>query len=258
MLDYITAIRSESARFSELLRSTNPAIPVPSCPGWSAADLFWHLTEVQYFWASIVEGLLLDPTSVSDLTRPDDRSLADLFTTESARLVEALESRNPKDQCWSWHAAGDNVGWVQRRQAHEALIHRVDAELAAGNDPAIDESLAADGVDEILATFLDAGDLPEWAQFVPNRSSARVAVDGGESWSFVLGRFRGTSPNTGTNYDEPALRLEDVTEPATLISGQASDLDRWLWGRGPLDPITVTGDPEIPSFVRGAAAAGTQ
>ncbi|WP_408647157.1 maleylpyruvate isomerase N-terminal domain-containing protein [Tessaracoccus coleopterorum] len=27
---------------------------MPSCPGWSAADLLWHLTEVQLFWAAVL------------------------------------------------------------------------------------------------------------------------------------------------------------------------------------------------------------
>ena len=258
MLDYLNALRHESARFGELIRTTNPETPVPSCPGWTAPDLFWHLTEVQYFWASIVDELLANPESVPELARPNDAELGDLFDSHAARLVEALLRRKPTDQCWSWHDAGHSVGWVQRRQAHEALIHRVDAELTAGNQPSVDEDLAADGIDEILAAYLDASDLPEWATFAPDGSSARIAIDPDMSWSFVLGRFQGTSPNTGNNYNESALRLEVVAEPSALISGRASDLDLWLWGRGPLDPIAVTGDPGIPRFVRAAAAAGTQ
>ncbi|MCP4967824.1 MAG: hypothetical protein GY926_21640, partial [bacterium] len=61
MIDYHTAIGTESARFTSLVRNTDHAAPVPSCPGWSAADLTWHLLEVQYFWASIVADLLRTP-----------------------------------------------------------------------------------------------------------------------------------------------------------------------------------------------------
>lgn len=258
MLDYIASLRSDSARFTDLIQLTDPTIPVPSCPGWSASDLFWHLTEVQHFWATVVDGLLADPKSIPELSRPNDAALADVFATQSARLIQALQRRNPADECWSWHGTGHNVGWVRRRQAHEALIHRIDAELAAGNVPSVDETLASDGVDEILTTYLDAGDIPNWASFVPDGTSARIAVDGGVSWTLVLGRLRGTSPASGNTYDDPALRLEDVAEPATVISGRAPDLDLWLWGRGPSDPLQVRGDETVVARVRSAAAAGTR
>lgn len=258
MLDYINSIRSNSARFSELIRVTDPAAPVPSCPGWSASDLFWHLTEVQYFWATIVAGLLTSPQTVSELARPGDAELGDLFDAQSARLLHAVQHRNPTDECWIWHESGHNVGWVRRRQAHEALIHRIDAELAAGSETAVDEELAVDGVDEVLTIYLDASDLPEWATFLPDGSSARIAIEGGDSWNLILGRFEGTSPNTGNTYDEAALRLEEVAEPSTLITGTGPDLDLWLWGRGPLHSLQVSGDAVVPDRIRAAAAAGTQ
>ncbi len=258
MIDYVAAFRSESARFSELLRLTDPEAPVPSCPGWSASDLFWHLTEVQYFWATIVAGLLDGPEAVAELVRPSDGELGDLFDAHSARLLQALRDRTPSDECWSWHDSGGNVGWVRRRQAHEALIHRVDAELAAGNAPVVDATLAEDGIDEVLAVYLDASQIPEWASFHRNDSSARLTSTGGASWTVELGRFVGTSPNTGNTYDDPALRLGNETRPDLDLVGAAADLDLWLWGRGSLDPITVTGDRELAEFVRAAAAAGTQ
>ena len=42
------------------------------------------------------------------------------------------------------------LGFWTRRQAHEALIHRVDVELAVGAPSAIEPRLAADGIDEML------------------------------------------------------------------------------------------------------------
>ena len=50
---------------------------------------------------------------------------------------------------WSW-ANDQTAGFSYRRQAHEALIHRLDAELAGGERTAIDARLAADGVGEVL------------------------------------------------------------------------------------------------------------
>ena len=258
MLDYIAAIKSESARIGGLLRITDPAAPVPSCPGWSASDLFWHLTEVQHFWATIVEGLLAGPESIPELARPNDASLGDLFDNQSDRLVTALRRRDPADQCWSWYHAGHTVGWVRRRQAHEALIHRVDADLTTGNKPQVDAKLAGDGIDEILTVMLDATDLPEWATFNPDGSSARIQTQAGDSWTMLLGRLNGTSPTTGHPYNDAALRLGEASQPSVVIAGNAADLDLWLWGRGPIDALDVTGDHDLALLVRAAAADGTQ
>ena len=35
--------------------------PVEHCPGWTVADLVWHLTEVHWFWAKIVAELPSEP-----------------------------------------------------------------------------------------------------------------------------------------------------------------------------------------------------
>ena len=48
-------------------------------------------------------------------------------------------------------------------------------------------------------------------------------------------------------------------EPAdATVSGPAWDLDLWLWGRGPLDGLTVTGDRAVVDRFRALVAEGTQ
>ncbi len=260
MIDYVAAIRSESARFGELIASTPMDAPVPSCPDWTVAELAWHLTEVQDFWGSIVEALARDPDSTVPVERPVDDSLPALFDARSARLIDALAARSPDEACWSWYHAGHTVGWVRRRQAQEALIHRVDTELAAGAPSAIDPILAGDGVDEILRVMLDVGVPGEWASYQPDGATATIeTADDWRTWSMDFGRFKGTNPESGNTHDLPALRLIDpVDEPTVRLRGSAADLDLWLWGRGPLDPIAVMGDPAIADQLRATAADSTQ
>ncbi len=260
MIDYAGVIRGESARFHDLISRTAIGAPVPSCPEWTVADLAWHLSEVQHFWASIVGGLLQDPESVQRIDRPADADLAGLFGRVSANLVEAVERRHPDDECWSWHDAGHSVDWVRRRQAHEAFIHRIDAELSSGGSFDVDPVLAADGVDELIGVFLDAGDIPPWATFQPDGSTAIIDIDGGAAaWVMDLGRFRGTSPDSGRSSDEEALRLiAAVDRPTAVLRGSGTDTDLWLWGRGPLDSLNVEGDPAVADKIRAAAVAGTQ
>jgi hypothetical protein len=45
------------------------ALPVAGCPGWSVADLVWHLLEVQQFWAAIVAGASALPSGSPGGTR---------------------------------------------------------------------------------------------------------------------------------------------------------------------------------------------
>jgi hypothetical protein len=71
MIDHLRHLSTESARFREALEEVDAEAQVPSCPGWTAADLLWHLTEVQHFWGSIVAGRLQDPAGVGDLLRPE-------------------------------------------------------------------------------------------------------------------------------------------------------------------------------------------
>lgn len=259
MIDYLEAIRQESLAFASAARSGDLDDSVPSCPEWTLADLIWHLTEVQYFWASIVDGLLQDPDEVPPLDRPGNQALLAAFDAQANRLQTALTSRQSDQGCWSWHDEGHNVEWVRRRQAHEALIHRVDAELVTGPPSPIDHELATDGIDEILRVSIDVDNPPEWASFDEDGTIATIATTGGASWTMRLGRFMGDSPNSGISHDFAALKLtDDTVVPTATIRGRSDDLDLWLWGRGQLDALTIEGDATVAANVRAAAAAATQ
>ncbi len=45
--EYVTHLARDSARFVSVLRTTPAGTRVPTCPGWDADDLLWHLAEVQ-------------------------------------------------------------------------------------------------------------------------------------------------------------------------------------------------------------------
>ena len=264
MLDFVAWVAAESDLFNQSLRRIwdgpeDPgSVTVPSCPEWSAADLAWHLTEVQYFWASIVEGLLLDPASVDQLERPGDDSLLTLHAEQADRLVQLLADQEPAQPCWSWHEGRQDVAWVRRRQAHEALIHRVDAELAgavvAPHDGApVDEALAADGVDEMLTVMLDIGEPPSWGRFERDGSSVALEVPG-HRWNFGFGHLDGTDSD-GVEHHLPAIELLDtLDDPALVISTTAVVLNLWLWRRAELTDATMTGDTALATRLYDLAA----
>ena len=245
--DYLRLLESESARFRSVLEATDPSARVPACPDWDAADLLWHLAEVQWFWGSIVLSRPEGPEhGFEEPERPE--AYADMlgaFDEQSQRLVRALRDADPADSAWTW-SQEHTVGFIYRRQAHEALIHRLDAEQTAGQVTALDPRLATDGVDEVLGVMI--GGCPPWGEFTPDGNGVRVRIeDTGAEVLATLGRFVGTDPRDGTAYDDDDIGVvaELPAEPAVTVSGTAGDLDAWLWRRGPADRVTIEGDGDI-------------
>jgi uncharacterized protein (TIGR03083 family) len=259
-LDYVGYLSRESTRFAEVLRDVGPDEPVPSCPGWNANDLLWHLGEVQWFWAAVVrEDVTRERAEELKPPRPADRDgLLAFFEGASHSLEEILAATPPESAAWTW-SDDQSVAFIRRRQAHEALIHRVDAELTADRRTPLDPALSVDGVDEALRVIY--GGVPDWGTFTPDEAGLAVrlrATDTGDSWLVMLGRFTGTDSN-GTSYDEPDIHPADSdpeTEAAAEVSGTAADLDCWLWHRAPLRPVKRTGDQDVLSRFDSALADG--
>lgn len=66
--------------------------------------------------------------------------------------------REPDSPTPTWFAADQTVAFWIRRMAQETVVHRIDAELAAGLPvTAVPEDLAIDGIDEVLNRMLAFG-----------------------------------------------------------------------------------------------------
>lgn len=249
---YLAHLRDESARFRSVLGECDPDARVPGCPDWSAADLLWHLARVQWFWGTTMRGRPAPPTGDDEdqdfgPERPVSYDgLLAAFDEYSAALVAELEAADPAEPAWSW-STDQTVGFTFRRQAQEALIHRVDAEQTAGRPTPLDTTLAADGVDELLDVMF--GGKPPWGTFsgLPHHVRFDLA-DTGESIWVQLGTFSGTDPDSDVSYvDEPDIAVVTApgVEPDAVVSGPAAALDLWLWRRGDDTDVTVAGDRGI-------------
>jgi uncharacterized protein (TIGR03083 family) len=249
-LDYLDHLARESARFASVLSATASDAAVPTCPGWNADDLLWHLSEVQWFWGTIVrDGADADAAQAMKPPRPANRpGLEEFYQSASKELGAALAVTPPDTPAWTW-ADDKTVGFIRRRQAHEALIHRLDAELTAGDRSAMDPLLSADGVDEALRIMF-GGDVPAWGKFDGDGTSTLriLATDTGDTWHVTLGQFTGTDPDDQRAYDQPGINVADRdpgTETAAAIAGSAADLDCWLWGRPTQETIERSGDQTV-------------
>jgi uncharacterized protein (TIGR03083 family) len=245
--DYLRHIRDESLRFRDVLTDCDPQARVPSCPDWDASDLLWHLADVQWFWAHVVRTRPAGPSD--DTSRPPrpetyDAMLA-AFDERSAALVAELEAADPAETAWTW-SSEQSVGFTYRRQAHEALIHRLDAELTAGAVTPLDAALAADGVLECLDVMFGGG--PPWGEFAGLPHHVRVDItDVGESVWVQIGRFTGTNPEDDVHHDEDSIRVVDDpgTDADAVVEGPAGALDAWLWRRGDDSDVHVHGDKAV-------------
>lgn len=260
-LDYLAHLAADSARFRTAALDTDPGDPVPTCPDWDADDLLWHLAEVQWFWGTIADQRLQDPDEAERQKpeRPGDRAgLLTFFDSATTLLQRALTDTPPDATVWTW-SDDHSIGFVRRRQAHEALVHRLDAELTAGGRTAMDTALCSDGVDEVLRVMY--GGVPDWGSFTPRPAqTVRVSTtDTERSWVATLGTFTGTHPG-GTSYeDEPDLRIaedDDGGPVAASITGSAEDLDCWLWNRPTLGVIAREGDADTVAAFEQTVAGG--
>jgi uncharacterized protein (TIGR03083 family) len=261
-LDYLAHLAHESARFGAAIRATAPQTPVACCPGWNADDLLWHLAEVQWFWGTVVRDKATgEQVRKRAPDRPGDRPGLQAFYQQVSRdLDDALAAAAPQDPAWTWWQ-DQTVGFIRRRQAHEALIHRIDAELAAGDRTAMDPRLSADGVDEVLRVMY--GSVPSWGSFTthPGRTVRLRAPDTGDTWLATLGQFTGTNPDDQVNHDGPGLVIAERDQgeaAAAEIRGSAADLDCWLWNRPAAAPVSVSGDDGILGQFTSIIASGIQ
>lgn len=254
--EYLSHLAADSARFRDSLVGCAPDARVPSCPDWTAADLLWHLTEVHDFWTHVVATRPAPPKEYAEPARPDGyNALLDRFDATSAKLAEALAGASPVEAAWTW-ADDRTVGFVQRRMALEALVHRVDADQTVGRPIATDPALAADGVEEILHHFF--GGAPPWGEFAPLPHLLKVEFTDAPDVVWVrIGQVSGTDPD-GVEHHEDGLDVvpeEEVgadAQPDAVISAPADVLLLRLWRRGDGSAVQLAGDLSIVDHFRRA------
>lgn len=263
MLQHTTVIANETERFAEVLTGTDPAARVPTCPDWSALELAWHFTEVHAFWAEILRsGALTDDdmeaVEQAKPTNPEElEATLELLDGETAALIDQLNARQDGEAAWSWFADDQTVGFTRRMQVHEAVMHRIDAELTAGaRVRPIPSEVAKDGVRHAIEVMFGWwGTLPGFTFTAAGGAVRLVFTDSDDTLLVQPGRWRGVG-QSGKSYDEPGVVLVGAADPVASFTGNAEQLDRWLWGRGE-EPAPV-GDQAALDAVRAVVAEGMQ
>lgn len=213
---------------------------VPSCPGWTVADLTRHVAEVYLHKVAAMrqgsEPAQWPPPGL------DQEEPVELLDRAYAELLGEFTSRDPGQATGTWYTPDQTVGFWIRRMAHETLIHRIDAELAVGQPVApVSDDLAIDGVDEVLKVFV-AYSVSEWPDYFadilaefPGHSYA-IHTDGG-FWRVTTG------PGTLTVEGGPDEKDNGSAPVDLTVSGTPTAILRWVWNReSPSEPSSVTFD----------------
>jgi len=209
-VDHTAHLAQDAAAIVAVLRTTDPRAAVPGCPGWVLRDMAGHLGVV-HRWATTV--VRTGERRPQDATAPLDDELADWLAQGTADLLAVLD--DPTRPCWTLSGDGTASFWA-RRMALETVVHRVDAQRAAGSAHPVDRELAEDGIAEVLEVMLPR----------------QIAMG------------RSTTPETGVTLIT-GTRRHLGAQPATAeVSGPAEAVLLLLWGRTDRsDPrLSVKGD----------------
>lgn len=155
---YLEAITEHTRGLAEAARGRLDR-PVEHCPGWSVADLVHHVSDVQWFWRTIVaERLDTPPDEARRPARVLDDELVDRLLTGVEQLVAVLAGARQDDACWTWAPGHHDVAFVTRHQVQEAAVHHHDAVHAASGRGtwSLDEDLAGDAVEEFLTVSVSS------------------------------------------------------------------------------------------------------
>lgn len=185
-LDQCDRFETQSARFIAELGQVDLEAPVPTCPGWSVAQLAKHLGSVWAWAGGLVAARAPQRRSPSELgvvrPGPDPAELA----TTAATTLAVLRAADGGAEMWAW-GADQHVAFWSRRMVHETAVHRLDLAAASGALLSLDPALAADGIDELLANLESAAAFsPELANLRGDGAVDLVAPDQGRSWSVQL------------------------------------------------------------------------
>ena len=235
--DHLEAIAVHSKGFAAAADG-NLAAPVRMCPGWTVADLVDHLTEVHWFWGTIVEQRLSEPPADNQRpARAEPDQLIPVFRAGAERLVRVLRAAQDADPVWTWAPKRQDAGFVRRHQVQEAAVHHWDAADAAGLETAIDTPVAVDSVEEFLTFSVSSADDPGPADRPALAGTfALCCTDADAAWLITDGPAPATI----------AFRRGACADAADLpaISAPGSDLLLWLYRRVPLHagavPIELT------------------
>jgi uncharacterized protein (TIGR03083 family) len=253
---YLECLATDQTRLRQVA-AADLAAAVPTCPGWSVADLVRHVSEVYLHKVECMRQGVAPESWPPGLSGEAPLPLLD---RSYQALLGEFDARATSSPAATWHDPDQTVGFWIRRMAQETVIHRVDAELAAGEPVAeIAPDLAVDGIDEVLRVFL-AYATQRWPEefggVLPATAERVLVTTGQESW---LIRLEPSGAVVEDGFSRGGGRVGPGGAPAdATVSAAPPDLLLWLWRRSGADAAERRGDQSVVDRFRQVLGAVTQ
>lgn len=231
-----SAIRAEAAALASAAELVPRDRAIPNCDGMTVEELVRHIGGMHRMATRWITGGRR-PSGWEH--EPNGVDLLDWYRIGAASLVAALDPARAGHPAPTWCPWDRTVGFWLRRMAHETAVHRVDAQAASGLFAPLESRLAADGIDEVLGLWLGCH-LPPGAHAGGKAITLRVP---GREWTVAL--------------HEQVVEFCDGADADAVVTGSASAVDLWLWGRAGEDGVSIEGDLDVVRALRAAVAAVT-
>lgn len=247
---YLECLAADHGDLRDAAASVELTVPVPACPGWTMSDLVVHVAQVYLHKVTVMR----TGQWPEQWPPPGQARQAELPMLGRAygALIAEFRARQPADPTPTWYDPDQTVAFWIRRMAQETVVHRIDAELAAGLPVTpVPADLAVDGVDEVLKRFLGYD-----AEALSQLEGGHLASGGVQDTITVL-----AGPTAWTV--RPSPREVVVTDgpaenPRVVVQAAPEPMLRWLWGRGGDAAVQVSGDQAWADYLRRMLAATTQ
>jgi uncharacterized protein (TIGR03083 family) len=238
--DRVTAIEREVDALLAAVAAGPLTAPVPTCPGWTVADLTGHVGWFCTRWRDHLRGGGAEGrVRAEDVVAPEGTEAAATWLGGLCdELLAELRPTTADTPVWTWFPPDQTAGFVARRGASELAVHRYDAQSARGTVAPIAPELAVDGIEELLGPLAAAGYRGDGVhgETLHLHGTDDPATTGGADlhaeWLLRL------------EPDRLVARREHAKGDLALRAG-VSDLELLLYGRPPLGPVQRFGDQAI-------------
>ncbi|MCX5389305.1 maleylpyruvate isomerase family mycothiol-dependent enzyme [Streptomyces sp. NBC_00094] len=216
------AVAEQTRRFVATVREADPATPVPTCPGWTLADLTRHLGTVHHWAEHLVRTGATTRVHARDLPLDppaDPAAYPGWLAAGAETFVTTLSATDPDTPLWS-PGPEPRAGYYPRHLLFEAVVHLADAEIALdGTARPIDAGTAAEGIEHHLATLLY---VPWTAERIAHLDRdgellRLTARDTGAVWTLTLG-------GGGFTWRRGSAASTARTEPTVSVTGDSGEL----------------------------------
>jgi uncharacterized protein (TIGR03083 family) len=251
---HCTEIVTQTELLATDLKAADLRAPVPSCPGWSLGDLVRHIGGGHRWAEEVVRTRAtewLPDDQIRQVSGDDTGELPGDWLVEGAtRLAETLRTAGGDTPIWAPFDYDRMTFWA-RRFAHETLVHRADATLAAGTGFAAAPDVVVDAMDE----WMELDVIPAHFELTPTK---RELLGPGRTLAFVA-----------TDTDADAAWFVDLTgdvitwrrgprAAAVTVWADLTELLLLIYRRRPVTgpALEVTGDRGLLEFWLGHVAFG--